>query len=381
MFQPYVPPAGSCGCGKCAMPRPMSSGQAQKINPLLFRLAFNFHEPAKKSNCEPRKNHPHPAFTRRKRAGMNAGVNSIRTVRYFLSENNGCRTTTAAVCAARLAGIVPAGGVLAAELDAARRADGLPVLPAVAGLYPRGGRAGLAGAPARRCGRARAGDSSCSSSCPCRRGGCLKSSIGGRATGNISAPARSRRSNTTRSARCRFPPSCRRCLKPRNWCGLSAGSNRFRPAARDSGHARGSGLGLLFAGLVMLALTLAWPKFFYPFVWISLVFIFEPVNRRLGRPHFLEWLQHGDWRPVISLSLGALICGFFWEMWNYWSWPQWIYHTPGANYPACLRNAAAGLRRIHPFCAGIVRAEKSSLGARAEAGALKRNFQMLALPD
>jgi hypothetical protein len=27
------------------------------------------------------------------------------------------------------------------------------------------------------------------------------------------------------------------------------------------------GLGLLFTGLVMLALTLAWPKYFYPLVW------------------------------------------------------------------------------------------------------------------
>jgi hypothetical protein len=90
--------------------------------------------------------------------------------------------------------------------------------------------------------------------------------------------------------------------------------------------------GLFFSGLIMLALTLLWPKWFYPLVWISLVFIFEPANRRLGRRHLLEWLQRGDWRPVISLSLGALICGFFWELWNYWSWPQWIYHTPGAEF-------------------------------------------------
>jgi len=40
---------------------------------------------------------------------------------------------------------------------------------------------------------------------------------------NISAPARSPRSNITRSARCRSPPSCRPCSKPRNWCGRSAG--------------------------------------------------------------------------------------------------------------------------------------------------------------
>lgn len=108
-------------------------------------------------------------------------------------------------------------------------------------------------------------------------------------------------------------------------------------------------LELLLAGLVMLALTLAWPKGFYPFVWISLVFIFEPVNRWLGRRHFLEWLQRGDWRPVISLSLGALICGFFWELWNCWSWPKWIYHTPGANYLHVFEMPLLGYGGYIPF--------------------------------
>jgi hypothetical protein len=108
-------------------------------------------------------------------------------------------------------------------------------------------------------------------------------------------------------------------------------------------------LRLLLAGLVMLALTLLWPKFFYPFVWISLLFIFEPVNRWLGRPYFLEWLQHGDWRPLISLSLGALICGFFWEIWNYWSWPKWIYHTPGANFLHVFEMPLLGYGGYIPF--------------------------------
>ena len=106
---------------------------------------------------------------------------------------------------------------------------------------------------------------------------------------------------------------------------------------------------MLFVGLIMLALTLLWPKFFYPCVWISLVFIFEPVNRWLGRRHFLEWLKDGDWRPLISLSLGALVCGFFWEMWNYWSWPQWIYHTPGAGFLHIFEMPLLGYGGYIPF--------------------------------
>lgn len=102
-------------------------------------------------------------------------------------------------------------------------------------------------------------------------------------------------------------------------------------------------------GLGMLALVLAGPNYFYPLVWIALIFILEPLNQRLGRTHFLECLRRGDWRPVVSLSLGALICGFFWEMWNFWSWPRWIYHTPGANFLHVFAMPLLGYGGYIPF--------------------------------
>ena len=106
---------------------------------------------------------------------------------------------------------------------------------------------------------------------------------------------------------------------------------------------------LFLAGLVMLVFTLLWPRWFYPFLWISLVLLLEPMNRWLGRQSFLEWLQRGDWRPIISLSLGALICGFFWELWNYWSFPKWIYHTPGAQFLHLFEMPLLGYGGYIPF--------------------------------
>ena len=76
---------------------------------------------------------------------------------------------------------------------------------------------------------------------------------------------------------------------------------RLRPRGRIADSPRMNG-GLFFTGLLMLALMLAWPKYFYPFVWMSVALILEPVNRTLGRPHLLQWLERGDWRPVISLA-------------------------------------------------------------------------------
>jgi hypothetical protein len=107
--------------------------------------------------------------------------------------------------------------------------------------------------------------------------------------------------------------------------------------------------GMLCAGVVMLVLTMLWPRSFYPFVWTSLALILESFNRQLGRPHLLEWLERGDWRPIVALSLGAVVCGFFWEMWNYWSWPKWIYHTPGAQFLHVFEMPLLGYGGYVPF--------------------------------
>ncbi len=108
-------------------------------------------------------------------------------------------------------------------------------------------------------------------------------------------------------------------------------------------------LALLLTGLAMLAALLLWPRWFYAFTWISMVLILEPVSGWLGRPHFLARLRQGDWRQVLSLSLGALVCGFFWEMWNFYSYPKWIYHTPGAAFLHIFEMPLPGYGGYIPF--------------------------------
>jgi len=108
-------------------------------------------------------------------------------------------------------------------------------------------------------------------------------------------------------------------------------------------------LGMFVGGAAMLALTLAWPKYCYPFVWTSFVLILEPLNCWLGRRHLLQTLQQGDWRLAASLALGAAICGFFWEMWNYYSYPKWVYHTPGAQFLHVFEMPLLGYGGYVPF--------------------------------
>lgn len=107
---------------------------------------------------------------------------------------------------------------------------------------------------------------------------------------------------------------------------------------------------LFFAiGLLMLILVLAWPKYFYPFVWLSLFFIFDTVNVWLKNHSLFNFLKIGDWRPVWSLWLGCLTCGFFWEFWNYWSSPKWIYTTPFVQFFHIFEMPVLGYLGYLPF--------------------------------
>jgi hypothetical protein len=107
--------------------------------------------------------------------------------------------------------------------------------------------------------------------------------------------------------------------------------------------------GFLLAGLAMLALTLAWPRYFYPFVWLSVFFILEPINQLLGNRTLLANIAKSDWRPIISLWLGTLICGFFWEFWNYWSFPKWIYNVPFVDFGRIFEMPVLGYGGYLPF--------------------------------
>jgi hypothetical protein len=82
------------------------------------------------------------------------------------------------------------------------------------------------------------------------------------------------------------------------------------------------------AGWIMFALMWVWPRFFFPFIWISVYFILEPVNVWLGHRSLADGTKKGNWRPILALWIGVLITAFFWEMWNYFAFPKWVYHVP-----------------------------------------------------
>ncbi len=102
-------------------------------------------------------------------------------------------------------------------------------------------------------------------------------------------------------------------------------------------------------GWLMLAALLSWPRYCFPFVWMSVCFILDPINVWLGKRSLIGYVKQGDWRPVMALWVGCLICGFFWEMWNFYAYPKWIYAVPFVDFLHVFEMPILGFLGYLPF--------------------------------
>ena len=113
-----------------------------------------------------------------------------------------------------------------------------------------------------------------------------------------------------------------------------------------------------------------WPDLLFPLLWVSPLLILISLQALSGRAHVLSTVAKGDWRPVIAAATAALICGFFWEMWNFFSLARWTYNVPLVHRFQMFEMPALGYAGYLPFglectaLAGLV----ESLVCRLETG-------------
>ena len=101
---------------------------------------------------------------------------------------------------------------------------------------------------------------------------------------------------------------------------------RFRSLRPEKPKTLAQGV-LVLAGLG-LALIGIFPDVLFPLLWVAPLLIVLAVLTLAGRKHMLHALQHGDWSLVLASACAALVCGFFWEMWNVLSLAKWKYSIP-----------------------------------------------------
>jgi|GEM_PF-32259 len=91
---------------------------------------------------------------------------------------------------------------------------------------------------------------------------------------------------------------------------------------------RGLALGLLLFSALGLALIGVYPEHLFSLLWISPLVVTLAVPTFFKQSHLLSSVSKGDWRGPVTSAQAALVCGFFWEMWNYYSLAKWHYTVP-----------------------------------------------------
>jgi len=82
---------------------------------------------------------------------------------------------------------------------------------------------------------------------------------------------------------------------------------------------------LAVIGLALFHLSLAFPRYLFPLVWIGLCLLFDPINALLGNPSITAPVREGRWDSVLVLFAAGLTCGWFWEMSSVLLMPKWVY--------------------------------------------------------
>ncbi|HMS83974.1 MAG TPA: hypothetical protein PKD12_10005 [Nitrospira sp.] len=107
---------------------------------------------------------------------------------------------------------------------------------------------------------------------------------------------------------------------------LTAGLDRFKPFYVPSAKlASWVVLLLSCAGLFGIGL---WPNYLFPLVWVGPLLLVIALQGLVERPTILSPPAQGDWRGIWVSALAALICGIFWELWNWNSLAHWEYALP-----------------------------------------------------
>jgi hypothetical protein len=87
-------------------------------------------------------------------------------------------------------------------------------------------------------------------------------------------------------------------------------------------------LALIAVGVALVALAMRFPYYAFGGLWLCVIFLLDPINNRAGRPSALGHLLLGNWRFFVVWPLAGLCTGFFWELWNSRSLPNWYYTVP-----------------------------------------------------
>ena len=106
---------------------------------------------------------------------------------------------------------------------------------------------------------------------------------------------------------------------------------------------------MTFIGILMIALTLLWPKYFFPLIWFAFFFILDPINYLHLQPSIIGYWKNGNYKIPLMLIVAGIIMGVLWEFWNYYSIIKWYYEIPFVGFFKIFEMPILGYLGYGPF--------------------------------
>jgi len=139
--------------------------------------------------------------------------------------------------------------------------------------------------------------------------------------------------------------STRQLLLSANW--IREGYGDFK--SLKISHPRIIAVYLLLFSAAGLAAIGVWPNHLFPLLWVSPLLIIICLQTLMKQQNALSVVAAGDWRGAVSAALSAVVCGVFWEMWNYFSLAKWEYSIPLVHRFAVFEMPLLGYAGYLPF--------------------------------
>ncbi|MBU1692950.1 MAG: hypothetical protein KJ726_04895 [Verrucomicrobia bacterium] len=149
--------------------------------------------------------------------------------------------------------------------------------------------------------------------------------------------------------------------------GRPATSFRLPPPAHIPRRVPALLIGVSALGLAFLAV---FPDLLFPLLWLSPLLLISGARMLAARPPLDAGPDNDVVRRAALLAAAALGCGFFWEMWNFYSLARWEYAVPFVNRFHIFEMPLLGYTGYFPFgieCALVGDAIRSWMDRRAAA--------------
>jgi hypothetical protein len=136
---------------------------------------------------------------------------------------------------------------------------------------------------------------------------------------------------------------------------IGAGSDQL--PAFSTTHVKMIGWGMLLLASAGLTGIGIWPSYLFPLVWVAPLLLITSLQMVSGEETIFSSIAEGDWKALWLAALAALVCGVFWEMWNYKSLSHWEYALPFVHRFKIFEMPLLGYAGYLPFgleCLAVV---------------------------